>query len=444
MAPWRLLALVTLGASLCLPVSAQSRFSVLYGFSGQGGDGAAPNGILAIGKDGVLYGTTASGGSGPCALQEVPSGCGTVFALQPPTVSGGAWTERMLYRFAGANGDGWSPYGGVVIGSSGRLYGTTLYGGTGCGTYGCGTVFELTPPKAAGEGWTETVLYRFTGENGDGAAPVGGLARFQNGDLYGLTAFGGLSGYGTIYRLAPPAVAGEAWNLTILHSFAVPSFSDPQGYPADMGLTIGEDGALYGATPLGGLTGDGMVFRVVPPRAPGGILEETELYSFIYPHGDGDFPGPEGGVTAGARGVLYGSTYTGGDTALCAGDISCGTVFELKPPAIVGGTWQETVICNLGSPSCGVYTLFPDTNVVVDRNGVLYGAGLYDLFRLQPPAVSGGAWSFSTIYNFNGGSAGVEPSGLAMRADGILFGTTMQGGLCNYCGAVFSWAPPGR
>src|SRR5579871_3500786 len=38
---------------------------------------------------------------------------------------------------------------GGVIGNGGRLYGTTIYGGTA----GLGTVFELTPPKVAGETW---------------------------------------------------------------------------------------------------------------------------------------------------------------------------------------------------------------------------------------------------------------------------------------------------
>jgi len=34
---------------------------------------------------------------------------------------------------------------------------------------GCGTVFQLTPPAAPDATWTETVLYSFSGDNGDGA-----------------------------------------------------------------------------------------------------------------------------------------------------------------------------------------------------------------------------------------------------------------------------------
>jgi uncharacterized repeat protein (TIGR03803 family) len=52
-----------------------------------------------------------------------------------------------------------TPYGNLVIGPGGTLYGTSYYGGTA----GYGTVFSLTPPAAAGGAWTETVLYSFQG-----------------------------------------------------------------------------------------------------------------------------------------------------------------------------------------------------------------------------------------------------------------------------------------
>jgi uncharacterized repeat protein (TIGR03803 family) len=50
--------------------------NVLYRFAGAS-DGAVPSG-LAIGNDGVLYGTTATGGSVDSVC---PSGCGTIFSL---------------------------------------------------------------------------------------------------------------------------------------------------------------------------------------------------------------------------------------------------------------------------------------------------------------------------------------------------------------------------
>jgi hypothetical protein len=55
----------------------------------------------------------------------------------------------------------------------GAHYGTTSEGG-GCRRFpiGCGRVFELMPPPADETRWTEKVLYRFTGRDGDGAYPV--------------------------------------------------------------------------------------------------------------------------------------------------------------------------------------------------------------------------------------------------------------------------------
>jgi hypothetical protein len=433
----RLFAYGAVGATLILPVCfAQTGFSTLYNFTGQNGDGGQPVGTLAIDKSGALYGTTASGGSGPCNVTAVPAGCGTVFELRPLATAGGAWTETVLYRFMGQNGDGWSPYGGVVIGKNGRLYGTTLYGGTGCSTWGCGTVFELRPPVVAGGAWTENVICSFTGQNGDGATPVGSLAIGKYGDLYGLTTAGGTSNYGAVYRLTPPVAAAGAWTETVLHSFAVRSFNLPQGYPSDMSLKIGDGGALYGATAVGGQEGYGMVFRLSPPEAPSGIWTETELFSFNY----GDGSGPSGGVTVGSNGTLYGSTFSGG-TGDCAGDNGCGAVFELTPPAAPGDAWQEAVICDFGTSCVFPQGAYPETNVVLGKDGVVYGTAFYVLFALQPPVIPGGNWTGIAIEQFDGGSGGVQPSGLAISDGGVIFGTTLQGGLCNYCGTVFRWAP---
>lgn len=92
---------------------------------------AAP-GPVALGAGGVLYITTASGGSAQH---------GTVFALKPPASTGEPWTEFPLYVFGRSGGA--LPMGGVVVGRDGTLYGTTsLHYGT--PSY-AGTVFSLAP-----------------------------------------------------------------------------------------------------------------------------------------------------------------------------------------------------------------------------------------------------------------------------------------------------------
>ena len=115
---------------------------VLYRFEVQGGLLPVPNGDLAIGKDGAIFGTTAHGGIFAPLCSD---GCGLVFGLYPPS-AGGAWTAKVLYSFGGGS-DGAGPLGGLAIGPEGGLYGATAYGGDlSCKPpIGCGTAFQLVP-----------------------------------------------------------------------------------------------------------------------------------------------------------------------------------------------------------------------------------------------------------------------------------------------------------
>ncbi|HET6177781.1 MAG TPA: choice-of-anchor tandem repeat GloVer-containing protein, partial [Candidatus Sulfotelmatobacter sp.] len=84
--------------------------------------------------------------------------------------------EHLLYSFPFSSG---APNGGLVADSAGNLYGTTRAGGN-----GSGTVFELSPPAAAGGSWTESVLYAFN-SNGinDGSMPYSTLIFDKLGNL---------------------------------------------------------------------------------------------------------------------------------------------------------------------------------------------------------------------------------------------------------------------
>lgn len=120
------------GCGTVFSISSSGAERVLYAFKGGTADGAAPHGGL-VALDGVLYGTTGSGGR---------YGYGTIFSI---TTSG---TETVLYDFAGGT-DGAEPLAGL-LGVDGTLYGTTSQGGgTACGGNGCGTVFALSPASQA-------------------------------------------------------------------------------------------------------------------------------------------------------------------------------------------------------------------------------------------------------------------------------------------------------
>ena len=162
----------------------------LYTFA-QVGTGALPNAPLVIGRGGVLYGTT----YGYSDLD-----LGTVFSLTPPGATGGTWSYSVLHSFSGGT-DGASPLAGVVIGPAGALYGTTEYGGT-RGIKGTGTVYSVTPPSAPGGAWTERVLYRF-GTPGYGGYPYGGVVLGSSAILYGTTNNGGEMGFGTAFSFKP-------------------------------------------------------------------------------------------------------------------------------------------------------------------------------------------------------------------------------------------------
>src|SRR5579864_7691854 len=93
--------------------------------------------------------------------------------------------EQVLHSFQGGT-DGYNPDGGLVADAAGNLYGTSTWGGPDTAAP-YGSVFELSPPSAAGGDWTKTVLYSFQGGPNDGATPFGTLIFDKAGNLYGTT-----------------------------------------------------------------------------------------------------------------------------------------------------------------------------------------------------------------------------------------------------------------
>ena len=217
-----------------------------------------------------------------------------------------AQTFTTLHMFDAA--DGWYPSGGLVQGTDGNLYGTTLYGGTNTSCYGtsCGTVFKITPSG------TLTTLYYFCALGypacTDGEWPAG-LVQATNGDFYGTTALGGanqcqLNGYtngcGTIFKITPSGT------LTTLYSFCAQSACPDGQSPA--GLIQATNGDFYGTTFGGGVNDAGTIFEMTP----NGAL--TTLHSFcaqafpLCPDGDQ----PDAGLVQATNGDFYGTTADGG------------------------------------------------------------------------------------------------------------------------------------
>jgi uncharacterized repeat protein (TIGR03803 family) len=378
---------------------------VLYQFMSNQ-DGYTPlTGVLLV--KGKIYGTTFQGG---------PPGWGTIYELRR-TESG--WTKKTIYAFTRGR-DGGLPWSELTTDEAGNLYGTTTQGGD--LRTGCGTVFKETlGPK----GWKETVLHQFNLR--DGCGPAYELLRDDAGSLYGVAASGGDSscvqgGCGTLFRLSR---SRTDWKLTTLHYF---HGSDGEGPDS---LFRDSEGNLYGSTYAGGTGKHGTVFKLSPS---GKGRRFTTLYNFT---GGADGNTPFAHVALDKNGAIYGTTVNGGMYGL-------GVVYKLTPSKSI---WSESVLHNFVGDADGSY---PYGNMLFDSQGNLYGTssegGAYGqgaIFRLTN---SGGTWTESVVYSFNG-SDGAAPFGdLIWNAAGNLYGTTSASGdFCNGhlsgCGNVYEFTP---
>lgn len=323
---------------------------VVYNFNKER-NGAEPTAGLTLVR-GVLYGTTAFGGT---------KNRGTIYAL---TTSG---TERVLYSFKGVhgttNGDGWQP-DSTLVEVKHILYGTTRIGGTPDSICGCGTVFSFN--LATNQ---ESVLYRFLGHS-DGEDPSALIA--ANGNLYGITTFGGTNGCvedfgcGTVFE-----ISGSGEKRT-LYSFQ----GGTDG--AEPTSLLALNGSLYGVTWEGGGTnctnetqvvGCGTIFEI---DASG---SEHIVYSF---QGQPDAAFPNDLIDM--NGTLYGASSWGGMH-------NRGTIFE------VGATGRPSMLYSFGAP---------------------HGAGPHDLFAV-PGALYGTAGGGGVRDCFTSSSHDPRPCGLVFR-----------------------------
>ncbi len=369
------------------------------------------------------------------------------------------WKEKVLYSFQGGTNDGAFPVGGVVFDSLGNLYGVVQdYGPGSCAPIGneCGAVYQLTPPAQKGGTWTETLIYEFQGEvANDGESPNSGLLIDSQGNLYGVTAYGGTgdcvllgvkAGCGTVYELSPPKEKGAAWRETILYSFPTAK----QGYLPNGNLVFDSAGNLYGATMFGGGKGTtcdkfyqycGAVFELSPPKTKGDAWTEKVLHSFA---SGTDGANPNGDLVLDSKGNVYGTTYAGGNESGECGSGGCGTVFELNPPATKGRGWTEKVILRFNGQDGAT----PTAGVIFGRNGKLYGVayagghqGNGGVFELTKPA--GKPWAEKVLYLFENRSDGSGPEGaLASDSRGNLYGTASSG--LTTSGNVFRLKPPSQ
>jgi uncharacterized repeat protein (TIGR03803 family) len=291
---------------------------------------------------------------------------------------------KTLYAFRGPP-DGASSVA-PLINVDGTLYGTTQQGGV--SNYG--TVFKVT------RSGVESVLYSFTGRGGDGGAPLAGLVNV-NGTLYGTTFGGGTSGNGTVFTITP---SGKE---RMLHSFTGSDGAEPEAGLTDV------NGTLYGTTREGGPnSGDGTVFRITPSGV------ETVLHTFVQNHSDGFNPTA---ALVDLNGSLYGTTSQGGSTG-------GGTVFAITPAGservlysfrgsnYLDGAFPVAALVNVNG------SLFGTTNV--GGSQCLGYGGCGTVFKITTAGVE------SVLHSFKGGPSGASPAVALLDVKGTLYGTTID------------------
>lgn len=201
-------------------------------------------------------------------------------------------------------------------------------------------------------------------------------------------------------------------NYQRIRSFGPPS----QGVNPISRLLEGSDGLLYGTVHSGGPTSLGAVFSLAKDGSGYKLLSGLTNAAF-----------PVGGLAEGTNGVLYGTTENGGVS-------NYGVIFRLNKD---GSDFAILHQFSSDSTDGGL----PLGDLVASPGGVVFGTAIQggssnggSVFR-----VSLSGTGYTNLYFFKGSavSDGSNPyAGLVLGKDGLLYGTTQNGGSNNF-GTVF-------
>lgn len=230
-------------------ITSGGQFTLLYSFAawvdGANADGIAPRGGLILGSDGNFYGATTRGGT---------NDAGTLFRITP---SGVLTTLYSFSAFNSSQSDGALPGTALVVGSDGRFYGTTAVGGTNYnGNLAPGTLYAVGLDGKFG------ALHSFTAST-DGASPSG-LVVAGDGSFYGATSVGSNNGSGTLFKATSQGDITTLYSFSAITNTSSGLQTNSEGAFPVSGILAGSDGTLYGGTAFGGSSGSGTLFSLAP------------------------------------------------------------------------------------------------------------------------------------------------------------------------------------
>jgi uncharacterized repeat protein (TIGR03803 family) len=266
------------GLGTAFRIAADGSFETIHAFDDSDSQGGIPSSTrVIVASDGVLYGTRSAGGA---------NGGGSVFAMTP------AGSRTNLVDFSTAYTEPRTPSAALLEGTDGALYGTTVYGGAA----GWGTVFKITKAGAL------TTLGTFTGV-ANGSEPLGRLVEGSDGRLYGTAYLNGIdfygsAGWGTLFSTAKTVPSG----ILVVHQF----HNALGGYSPEAGLIEAGPLRFFGSG-RGGAFGNGVLFE-------NDVNSSQSSYRVIHDFAGGpdDGAGVSKELVRGTDGFLYGTTYVGG------------------------------------------------------------------------------------------------------------------------------------
>ena len=294
--------------------------------------------------------------------------------------------------------DGMDPAGTPIQLSDGNLYGVTWWGGLNSPNGG-GTVWRVTPAAAA------SVVHAFlpdsTGQFPKGENPVIGFTKGADGNLYGVTESGGVNNnsQGVMFAVTPSGT------FKVVLNFCTGTCQNIQG-----SILLAKDGNFYGVQ-----SGGGAIIRITPLGA----------YSVVHKL-DATTEGWAATLTQGKDGNFYG---TGG----LLGETPCdrqATVFKLTP----AGHFTLLTTFPPRSEALGNLIQATDANFygAVDTNGQS------SIFRISSTG------SVSVIYLLQSGD-GQNVAHIVQASDHNLWVLSADGGpLTTRPGAVFAITTQGQ